>query len=79
MNHGNWTPAQRTIIYGATLGRATLPEVNALLAEIGPRKLPESSYRSIVKDYVPYFEADRTRLALAIHSPPTWADLKNAA
>ncbi|WP_148313236.1 hypothetical protein [Sorangium cellulosum] len=40
--------------------------------------LPKSSYDSIRKHYVPYFEKDLRRLGAAIENPPTWSALKNA-
>jgi hypothetical protein len=72
------TPAERSIIYGMALNGASLDAINVALQAGGSRELPESSYRSIVKDYVPYFQADINRLGPAILNPPTWSDLKAA-
>jgi len=51
----NRTPAERSIIYGMALQRAPHQAINQALAQSHARSLPASSYRSIVKDYVPYF------------------------
>ncbi len=72
------TPAERSIIFGMAMNGAPLESINMALQAGGSRELPESSYRSIVKDYVPYFQADTTRLGAAILSPPTWTALKDA-
>ncbi len=77
-NHGNRTPAERAIIYGMAMRRALLPDINDALKRCGARPLAASSYRSIVRDYVPYFRKKKARLAAAIVSPPTWSDLKAA-
>jgi len=52
--------------------------VNKLLASVGARDLPASSYRSVKQHYVPYFTREMDRLGAAIESPPTWSDLKKA-
>ncbi len=71
-------PAHRAIIFEGVLAGLSRDEVNERLAGVGARELPESSYRSIRDHYVPYFEADASRLARAIQSPPTWSDLRAA-
>lgn len=73
------THEERSIIYGMALRGAPLEAINEALGEAHARPLPGSSYRSITRDYVPYFRADPDRLPKAIVSPPTWTDLKNAA
>ena len=52
--------------------------INELLRAVNERPLPKSSYDSIVKHYVPYFENDMRRLGAAIENPPTWSALKDA-
>jgi hypothetical protein len=71
-------PHHRAIIYGGVLGGLSNDRVNELLREAGDRALPKSSYESIRKHYVPYFEKDMTRLGAAIDHPPTWSALKAA-
>jgi len=73
------TRSERSIIYGMALRGTSLDAINEALSEAGARPLPASSYRSIVRDYVPYFQADLDRLTAAIESPPKWSDLKAAA
>jgi hypothetical protein len=72
------TPEERSIIYGMALRGASLPAINEALRASSARPLPASSYRSIVRDYAPYFRADPSRLLRATVSPPTWSDLKAA-
>lgn len=71
-------PHHRAIIYGGVLGGLSNDRVNELLREAGDRALPKSSYESIRKHYVPYFEKDMSRLGAAIDHPPTWSALKVA-
>jgi len=78
-NPKNRTPEERSIIYGMALRGASRLAINEALAQTNARPLPPSSYRSIVRDYAPYFQGDPERLARAIVSPPTWGDLKAAA
>lgn len=73
------TQKERSIIYGMALSGATHEAINEALRESNARPLPASSYRSIVRDYVPYFQADGERLTAAIVKPPTWSDLRAAA
>lgn len=75
----NRTPAQRAIIYGMALSGASNEAINQALIASGTGPLPEASYRSIMKDYVPYFRSDMTRLGKALYAPPTWTQLKAAA
>src|SRR5690242_20291282 len=71
-------PAHRAIIYGGVLGGMSNDRINELLAKVHERALPKSSYDSIRKHYVPYFEKDMRRLGAAIENPPTWSALKKA-
>ncbi|WP_437807023.1 hypothetical protein [Sorangium sp. So ce1078] len=71
-------PAHRAIIYGGVLGGMSNDRINELLHEVNERALPKSSYDSIRKHYVPYFEKDMRRLGAAIENPPTWSALKHA-
>ncbi len=68
-------PSHRAIIYGGVLGGMTNERINELLREVEERALPRSSYESIRKHYVPYFEKDMRRLGAAIEHPPTWSGL----
>lgn len=72
------TPAERSIIYGGALGRSTLAEIDARLAAVGGRPLKPSSDYEIRRIYVPYFEADMTRLGAAIEHPPTRVQVRAA-
>ena len=71
-------PAHRAIIYGGVLGGMSNARINELLDEVDEPSLPKSSYDSICKHYVPYFEKDMRRLGAAIENPPTWSALKKA-
>ncbi len=71
-------PAHRAIIYGGVLGGMSNDRINELLRDVDERALPKSSYDSIRKHYVPYFEKDMSRLGAAIENPPTWSALKKA-
>jgi hypothetical protein len=72
-------PVDRAIIFGGALGGLSREEVNRLLTDAGGRDVGESSYESVKKHYAPFFQRDLARLGVAIHSPPTWGDLKRAA
>jgi hypothetical protein len=72
-------PAHRAVIFGAIIGGVPLARVNEWLAAVGARPpLPVSSYESIRKHYIPYFNRAPGRLGQAIEHPPTWSQLKEA-
>jgi hypothetical protein len=71
-------PLHRAIIYAGVLGGMSRDRINELLHEVGERPLGPSSYDSIRKHYVPYFEKDMRRLGAAIENPPTYSALKKA-
>lgn len=75
----NRTPSQRAIIYGMALNGASNEAINKALEASGSPALSEASYRSLIRDYVPYFKADLIRLGHAIYAPPTWGALKAAS
>lgn len=69
------TIGERTIIYHGAIAGRSLQVINDQLASVGARELPQSSYDSVVRDYVPYFNADPARLEQAIAHPPMWSQL----
>jgi hypothetical protein len=61
-------PRHRAIIYAGVLGGMSNDRINELLHEAGERPLPPSSYDSIFKHYVPYFEKDMRGIGRAMTS-----------
>lgn len=74
----NRTHAERSIIFSGALGGSTLDDINARLASVGARPLPQTSYDELRRIYVPFFEADLRRLDEAIKRPPTRVEVRAA-
>lgn len=72
------TEAERSIIFCGGLAGSSNAEIDARLAEVGARPLCATSYKDLVRVYVPYFLQDMSRLAAAIKHPPTRSEVSRA-
>jgi hypothetical protein len=79
-NGRNWTLEERHMIFDLIRAGATLRAVNESVADyqkqnnLGPRQMPESSYRDVKNRYIPSATSEDDYLDM-IRNPRTWSSL----
>ena len=72
------TPPERAILYAAAIGGLSLDQAKQLLVDARlPDAVPPSTWDSIRRAYVPYFEKDPKRLGEMIYHPKPVGDFED--